>query len=63
MEKANNHEMGNSLFNILYKTTTLSNICGTFIRFFYSFKYTESLISSYSPSSLSTVEIRICFIA
>ena len=25
MEKANNHEMGNSLFNILYKTTTLSN--------------------------------------
>ena len=30
MEKANNHEMGNSLFNILYKTTTLSNICGTF---------------------------------
>ena len=32
MEKANNHEMGNSLFNILYKTTTLSNICGTFVR-------------------------------
>ena len=28
-----------------------------------TFKYTESLISSYSPSSLSTVEIRICFIA
>ena len=24
--------MGNSLFNILYKTTTLSNICGTFVR-------------------------------
>ena len=32
MEKANNREMGNSLFNILYKTTTLSNICGTFVR-------------------------------
>ncbi len=30
---------------------------------FEAFKYTESLISSYSPSSLSTVEIRICFIA
>ena len=28
-----------------------------------AFKYTESLISSSSPSSLSTVEIRICFIA
>ena len=28
-----------------------------------TFKYTESLISSYSPSSPSTVEIRICFIA
>ena len=23
--------MGNSLFNILYKSTTLSNICGTFV--------------------------------
>ena len=32
MEKANNHEMGNSLFNIPYKTTTLSNICGTFVQ-------------------------------
>ena len=32
MEKANNHEMGNSLFNILYKTTTLRNICGTFVQ-------------------------------
>ncbi len=32
MEKANNHKMGNSLFNILYKTTTLSNICGTFVQ-------------------------------
>ena len=30
---------------------------------FEAFKYTESLISSYFPSSLSTVEIRICFIA
>lgn len=30
---------------------------------FEAFKYTESLISSYSPSSLSTVEIRIYFIA
>ena len=31
MEKENNHKMGNSLFNILYKSTTLSNICGTFV--------------------------------
>ena len=31
MEKANNHEMGKILFNILYKTTTLSSICGTFV--------------------------------
>ena len=31
MEKANNHEIGNSLLNILYKTNTLSNICGTFV--------------------------------
>lgn len=29
---------------------------------FEAFKYTESFISSYSPSSLSTVEIHICFI-
>lgn len=30
---------------------------------FETFKYTESLISRYSPGSLSTGEIRICFIA
>ena len=32
MEKANNHKMGNSLSIISYKTTTLSNICGTFVQ-------------------------------
>ncbi len=32
MEKPNSHTLEKSFPLILYKTTTLSNICGTFVR-------------------------------
>ena len=32
MEKANNHALEKEPFYILYKTTTLRNICGTFVQ-------------------------------
>ena len=32
MEKPNNHTLEKEPFHYPYKTTTLSNICGTFVR-------------------------------